>query len=97
MHLRFALRALPSTRFVRIGTLLTKSRSTDRTSVAAMATAKQVTTTLNKLLPTLDLGTTTERSIRQTLAEKLGDSVEEHKALIKVLRVSPRARMLQAV
>eukprot|EP00775_Hariotina_reticulata_P004658 gene4658-4911_t len=47
-----------------------------------MATAKEVQTALRQLLPTLDMNETTERKIREQLAEELG-SVEEHRKLIK--------------
>jgi hypothetical protein len=51
-------------------------------STRLMATAKEVQTTLRQLLPTLDMETTTERQIREQLAEKLGP-IEEHRKLIK--------------
>jgi DEK C terminal domain len=53
------------------------------TKKGAMLDAETVRSELRNLLPTLPLDHTTERQIRALLEESLGESVADHKPLIK--------------
>ena len=50
----------------------------------SMASAAAIRSKLKKILPGVDLNTTTERNIRQTLEQDFGCDVSAHAALIKV-------------
>ena len=49
-----------------------------------MASAATIRGKLKQILPEVDLDTTTERNIRETLQQDLGCDVSAHAALIKV-------------
>lgn len=49
-----------------------------------MMTAVDVSAACRRLLPTLDLDSTTERMVRELVARELGAPIDGHKLLIKV-------------